>query len=179
MRRVDLEHIVRAASVVADVNELIIVGSQSILGAFPNAPPELLVSQEADLYPKAHPERAELIEGALGELSMFHETFGYYAQAVGPETCSLAPGWEDRLVKIQNEGTRGAIAWCLSPADLVVAKLSAQREKDFEFVRVMLSVGLVSCEDVNALLSQVQLTDEQATIAQGFLKQAVKRSANQ
>lgn len=68
VRRVDLEHIIRAASVIADVDELIIVGSQSILGTFPNAPKELLVSQEVDLYPKLYPERAELIEGAIGEL---------------------------------------------------------------------------------------------------------------
>ena len=72
MRRIDLEHIIRAAAVVADVEELIIVGSQSILGAYPNAPQKLLVSQEADIYPKQYPERAELIEGAFGELSMFH-----------------------------------------------------------------------------------------------------------
>ena len=45
MRRIDLEHIIRAAAVVADVEELIIVGSQSILGAYPNAPKELLLSQ--------------------------------------------------------------------------------------------------------------------------------------
>jgi len=171
MRRVDLEHIVRAAAVVADVDELIIVGSQSILGAYPDAPRELLVSQEADIYPKLHPERAELIEGVLGELSMFHETFGYYAQAVGPETCLLADGWQERLVKIQNEGTRGAIAWCLSPADLLVAKLAAQREKDFEFVRVAVTQRLVTLERVEELIQQVTLTSAQLKVARGFLTQ--------
>jgi len=141
---------------------------------FPNAPRDLLVSQEADIYPKLHPERAELIEGALGELSLFHETFGYYAQAVGPETCLLAAGWEERLIKIQNEGTRGAIAWCLSPEDLLVAKLAAQREKDFEFVKIAVTQHLVTIESLEELIRQTALTSAQVNIARGFLTQLAR-----
>ena len=174
VRRVDLEHIIRAACVIADVDELIIVGSQSILGKFPNAPEELLVSQEVDLYPKQYPERAELIEGAIGELSMFHDTFGYYAQAVGPETCFLAEGWEDRLVSIKNQGTRGATGWCLSPVDLIVTKLSAQREKDFKFVSVAIERGLVSFEEVFQLYQSLDIESEKLAIGLGFLSKLKK-----
>ena len=102
---------------------------------------------------------------------MFHETFGYYAQAVGPETCLLAEGWQERLVKIQNEGTRGAIAWCLSPEDLLVAKLAAQREKDFEFIKVAITQHLVTLERLEALIQQVTLTSAQLKVARGFLTQ--------
>ena len=35
------------------------------------------------------PELAELIEGAIGEGSPFHDQFGYYAQGVGPETAII------------------------------------------------------------------------------------------
>jgi hypothetical protein len=52
MRIEHLEHIIRAAAVIADDDELIIIGSQAILGAYPRAPEALLVSAEADLYPK-------------------------------------------------------------------------------------------------------------------------------
>lgn len=86
MRRENLEHLIRAAAVIADDDELIIVGSQAILGTYPNAPAELLVSDEADIYPKNHPERSDLIDGSIGELSTFHDTFGYYAQGVAPNT---------------------------------------------------------------------------------------------
>jgi hypothetical protein len=74
MTRAQLEHVIRAARTIADDSDLIIIGSQAILGQFPDAPHELLVSVEADVYPRHHPERAELVEGAIGELSMFHET---------------------------------------------------------------------------------------------------------
>jgi hypothetical protein len=41
MSRIELEHIIRTAGAIADVDELIVIGSQSILGQFPNAPLEL------------------------------------------------------------------------------------------------------------------------------------------
>jgi len=52
MTRQQLEHLIRAAAVIADDDELIVIGSQSILGQYPNAPSSLLVSVDADLYPK-------------------------------------------------------------------------------------------------------------------------------
>jgi hypothetical protein len=107
MTRDQLEHIVRAACTIAADTELVIVGSQAVLAQFPDAPAELLVSMEADVYPRNHPERAELIEGSIGELSMFHETFGYYANGVGERTATLPEGWDRRLVAIHGPGTAG------------------------------------------------------------------------
>ena len=77
MKRRDLEHIIRAAASIAEDDEIVIIGSQAILGQHPDAPASLLVSMEADIYPKNHPERADLIDGSIGEGSFFHDTFGY------------------------------------------------------------------------------------------------------
>lgn len=85
MRRSDLEHIIRAAGAITDTKELIVLGSQAILGEYPNAPEELLISQDVDVYPRDDPGKADLIDGSIGELSPFHEQFGYYAHGVGPE----------------------------------------------------------------------------------------------
>ena len=41
-------------------------------------------SGELDIYPLRRPELAEVIDGAIGEGSPFHATFGYYAQGVAP-----------------------------------------------------------------------------------------------
>ena len=113
MRRTDLQHIIRAAAAIADENEFIVIGSQTILGRYRNAPEALLQSTEADIYVRNRPELADLIEGALGELSPFENTFGYRADGVGPETARLPSEWETRLIPIQNANTNGATGWCL------------------------------------------------------------------
>ena len=42
MERSELEHIIRAAVAILGINEYVVVGSQSVLGAYPNAPDELM-----------------------------------------------------------------------------------------------------------------------------------------
>ena len=63
MTRAQLEHLIRAAADIADDDELVIIGSQAVLGQYPDAPVELLASMEADVYPRNRPERADLIDG--------------------------------------------------------------------------------------------------------------------
>jgi len=94
MTRAALEHLLRAASAITNEREFVVIGSQAILGPLPAAPEALLVSIEADLYPRYAPEKADLIDGAIGELSMFHQTYGYYAHGVDDTTAVLPAGWQ-------------------------------------------------------------------------------------
>jgi len=112
----------------------VVIGSQAILGQFPDAPETLRVSVEADLFPLNYPERSDLIDGSIGELSPFHAAYGYYAQGVSETTATLPPGWRDRLIAVRNRNTRGATGLCLEVHDLLVAKSIAGREKDRRFV---------------------------------------------
>lgn len=153
MNRAQLEHIIGAAATIAEDDDIVVLGSQAILGQFPDAPPELLVSVEADVYPMRHPERADLVDGSIGELSPFHETFGYYAQGVGEETAVLPDGWKERLVPVQSRRTRGATGWCLEIHDLVVAKAFAGREKDQRFIEDVARHGLVKVAILEARLA--------------------------
>src|SRR5882762_9752570 len=100
MKRAELEHLIRAAGNIADDDEIIVIGSQSVLGQFPSAPASLLMSVEADLFPKNRPERWDVIDGSIGEGSPFHDTYGYYAQGVEEGTAILPDGWKVRLVAI-------------------------------------------------------------------------------
>jgi hypothetical protein len=77
MNRAALEHILRAAAAIANEHDLMVIGSQAVLGQFPEAPAALLASIEADVYPRYAPAKSNLIDGAIGELSAFHQTFGY------------------------------------------------------------------------------------------------------
>ena len=143
MKRIDLEHIIRAAGSITQDDEIIIIGSQAVLGQYPSAPEALLRSMEADIYPKNKRHLSDLVDGSIGELSPFHATFGYYAHGVGEETVVLPDGWEKRLIAIKNENTAGVTGWCLEIHDLIVSKYVAGRERDLEFAAEAIEQGLV------------------------------------
>jgi len=161
MTRAQLEHILRAAGHIADDTEIIVIGSQAILGQYPDAPTELLVSLEADVYPKNIPARWELIDGSIGEGSAFHETFGYYAQGVQEGTAVLPEGWKERLVPVRNANTRGITGWCLEPHDLILSKYVAGRDKDRRFARDALHFGLVGREELELRSGSLPVDAEQ------------------
>jgi hypothetical protein len=146
----------------------VIVGSQAILGAVPNAPEELLVSQEVDLYAPADEEASNLVDGSIGEKSAFHESFGYYAHGVGAETAILPSHWRERAATIQSPATGGVIGICPEPVDLAISKLAAWREKDQEFVRVLISRGIVTVDAIRRRLNE--LDDETAKRIIGRLR---------
>jgi len=140
MNRAQLEHVIRAAATIAGDTEIVVIGSQAILGRYPDAPAGLLVSADVDVYPRNLPERADLIEGSIGELSPFHETYGYYAQAVGEHTAILPERWQERLVAVPTPAGTGL---CLEPHDLLISKYAAGREKDLEYARMAVRARLV------------------------------------
>lgn len=109
MNREQLEHLIRAAAEVTGEYEFVIVGSQSILGPIPDAPADLRMSMEADMYPMNAEEKADRIDGALGEGSRFHDMYGYYAQGVDSKTAVLPQGWRERLQRVQSQLTNGRI----------------------------------------------------------------------
>jgi uncharacterized nucleotidyltransferase DUF6036 len=147
VKRADFEHVIAAAANVVKLDDFVVIGSQAILGPHPDAPDVLLRSLEADIYPANEPDKADMIDGAIGDGSPFHRSYGYYAHAVGPETAKAPEGWRKRLIRIEIpprvKSTRRPVAWCLEPHDLVLAKCVAGRERDWEFARDALEAGLV------------------------------------
>jgi hypothetical protein len=157
MRRSELEHLIRAASAITDQYEIVVIGSQSILGAVPAPPDSLLESMEADVYPLHRPDLADLIDGSIGEGSPFHERFGYYAQGVGPERAILPDGWQNRVARIQNQNTDHKIGICLDPHDLTAAKLAAGRGKDWLFVEEMLRHKIINGDDLQERIATLPI----------------------
>lgn len=170
MRRSDLEHLIRAAGRIADEHELVIIGSQAILGQFPEAPAALVRSMEADLYPLSRPELADKVDGAIGEGSNFHQTHGYFAQGVGPDTATLPKGWRQRLVRIENQNTDGYVGLCLEVHDLAISKYIAGREKDREFTRELSRHGMTDREMLLERLAVTKLDAEISKVAKGRIE---------
>lgn len=157
MTREELEHIVRASADITDQYEFVVVGSQSILGALPAAPEVFRASREADIYPLHRPDLADVIDGAIGEGSRFHDTYGYYAQGVGPETAVLPDDWMTRVHRVQGPGTGGKVAYCLDLPDLLLSKAAAGREKDRAFCIAMFVHGLVTLHEVLDLIPRISM----------------------
>ncbi|PPC80748.1 MAG: hypothetical protein CTY39_10990 [Hyphomicrobium sp.] len=143
MKKADLEHIIRAAASITNEYEVIVVGSQSILGSVEFPPDECLISKEADIIIPGNEALSDLIDGAIGEGSPFEDCFGYYAQGVDSTTCILPDGWRDRLVRLQSQNTDGKVGLCLDVTDLFLAKCAANREKDREFNKALLRHEIV------------------------------------
>ncbi len=162
MRREELEHVIRACGDITVHYEFIIIGSQSILGSVPSPPASLTLSMVADIYPRGAPELAEKIDGAIGEGSRFHQTHGYYAQGVGPETALLPAQWASRVHRIQNPNTNDRIGYCLDVLDIFLSKAAAGRRKDQVFCTALLSYGYLRIDDVLTLVDTMPLDADAA-----------------
>jgi hypothetical protein len=170
MNRIQLEHIIRAASQISGDTEIVIVGSQAIHAQDMTLPPVAFQSAEADVYPRNHPERADEIDAAIGELSPFHATHGYYAHGVSPNTAILPAGWEQRLIRISNQNTGGATGLCLDVHDLVLSKYAAGREQDRDFNQAIVRAGLVSRGKLTTLLRIMPIDEEMKSIIGARIK---------
>lgn len=145
MKREQFEHTIRAAGAILGVQEVLVIGSQAIHASVDVEIPEAQRSIEVDISAMEDPDgiNADLIDGSIGELSVFQETFGYYAQGVTPSTAQLPDGWRKRLVRFTTPATDGVTAWCLEPHDLWLSKAVAGRQKDIEFCQALLKRGIV------------------------------------
>jgi len=150
--------VIRAAGAIAEDSQVVVIGSQAVLGQFPAAPVALLSSMDADVYPRNKPDLADLVDGSIGEGSLFHQTFGYYGQGVGPQTATLPKGWQRRLISVKNANTHGVEGLCLEVHDLAISKYVAGREKDLEYTRALAHYGLTERAVLLERLTRTRIT---------------------
>ena len=149
MNREQLAHVLRAAAEIVPGADIVVVGSQAVLATRDEAelPVEATRSIEVDLAFFDDPDeaKADAIDGAIGELSRFHQTFGYYGQGVSLNTPVLPEGWTKRLIRLEPSGGAARIR-ALEVYDCAISKLVAFREKDREFASALLSAGVIDLE---------------------------------
>jgi hypothetical protein len=151
-----LEDLFRAVQSVArhfDADRVILVGGQSILLTWPDAPETLRFTPEIDLYPANNRqwemensglEASEEIAAFFGQMSAFHTAFGFYIDGVDEKTARLPPDWQERAV-MRTLSVDDREVEIVSPAleDILVSKLHRFSEKDIDFVRNCIRLGRV------------------------------------
>ncbi|RLP74102.1 hypothetical protein D9V32_13730 [Mycetocola tolaasinivorans] len=161
MNRNQLAHLLRAASRVVEDANVLVIGSQSILGTYEedDLPVEATTSIEADIAFLDDPARskADRVEGAIGEFSGFHAMNGIYAERIHIETAVLPAGWRHRLVQWDLQSSHPATPHFLDPHDLAISKLIAAREKDVAFVNALIRAHLL---EVPVLVERARLVDD-------------------
>jgi hypothetical protein len=162
MRLPALKHLVEAVHALARSERICVLGSSALLGSFPElgeADGPLELSFDADLLVQPCDEQmAALIHEAVGEGSLFAQRAGYHADIMRPEIVeSLPPGWESRLVKLEEP----ANALALAPEDLLVVKLRVGRAKDLELCRAVIQRGLATPAGLRARLDATSIPDNE------------------
>lgn len=157
MKRIEFEHTIRAAGAILGVKKLLVIGSQAVHASVDFEIESAERSIEADISALKDDDgsKADLIDGSIGELSVFQETFGYYAQGVTPKTAVLPRGWRKRLVPFRSPRTHGVTAFCLELHDLWISKAIAGRPKHRELCRSLLQLKLVRPKILQARLRGV------------------------
>ena len=161
MNRRQLEHLLVVASRIAQRDDVVVIGSQAILGSYDESelPIDVTISREADFafWDDAAETISDRVDGAIGELSPFDEMYGYYAQGVSISTAILPSGWRERLVRYEVAGG-DVTGWCLDPHDLALSKLAAHREKDKAFVGALIEVGIIDVAVLDARVDSMDAT---------------------
>lgn len=157
MTRDQLEHVLRTVSQITGDPDVLVIGSQSILGSYSEneLPPEATGSTEVGTAFLFDPDgaKSDLVDAMIGELSAFHDQFGYYPQGVSVDTAVLPPDWQERLVTYETPHTRPGRGLCLEPHDCILAKLVRFDEKDQDFAYALVKAGLI---DLNILAERAK-----------------------
>lgn len=180
MNRRQFAHTVRAAAAVLGVDEVLVIGSQAAHASIDKVFPAVHRSIETDIAAlnDRDGKLADLIDGSIGEMSVFQETYGYYAQGVEPATAILPAGWKRRLVPFRSPETNGVTAHCLELHDLWVSKAMAGRPKDREFCEELLKRRLVTQRTLRDRLKSIKGQPEAKTaIAQKWIDGLASRNS--
>jgi hypothetical protein len=165
----DLQRTVRALAREFKTDKIFIIGSQSILLSWPEAPVAMKMSPEIDAYPanakiweieersrkpESAAEASEHINALFGEGSQFHQTHGFYIDGVDENTAKLPKGWTARaIVKQVDVDGRQVMAVAPAPEDIIVSKLARLDPKDKSFIEAYHAARPLDREVIEKLIA--------------------------
>jgi hypothetical protein len=177
VKRTELERAIVVASNLIGHSEVLIIGSQAILGSFSESelPARATFSQEVDIAPLADDVAETLatrLDAGAGEWSPFERAHGFYIQGVSVRTAFLPSGWAERLVRVVPQHEPEVAGLCLEPHDLCAAKLARGDAKDHEYVAALIRARLVGAHEIAERVRSIdddRLSLARRDIALGFL----------
>ncbi len=188
----DLVETVKAIARLFNTDKVFIIGSQSILLSWPDAPAILRTSGEIDAYPgnakiweitrknldpDDEPEASEEINALFGEGSTFHKEHGFYIDGVDENTARLPKDWTKRVIQkeIEVDG-RKVLAVAPCPEDVIVSKLARLAAKDKEFVEVYHAARPLNAELIVERVKATNLEPALQARALNFVHRLARRA---
>ncbi|MFC1452911.1 DUF6036 family nucleotidyltransferase [Verrucomicrobiota bacterium] len=156
-----LRHIIEAVRALVHPKRITVMGSSSLLVhdatlGEPGQPLELSLDADLLLDP-TDAGQASVVHEAVGEGSLFHREYGFYADLLRPEIGETLPaGWRQRCVVMA--GVERVV--CLDPYDLAVAKLALAREKDVALLRALLDRGLIELDRLRERYQETRMDEK-------------------
>jgi Nucleotidyltransferase of unknown function (DUF6036) len=155
----------RAVANITDHTTFVIVGSAAVIarlrGQLPGA---MMLTPEVDIFAAGveNPEAlSDLIDGSIGQDSIFHRTFGYYADGVSPETSKMPSDWRQRAIECRSPEAPRVTAVIPEENDIALAKLAAWRDKDIEWLKEGVIRGMLSLEKMEERIPLMPVLREQ------------------
>ena len=155
----DIDRVLSAIRDTSGLGEFVVVGSLSALGITSgNLPARMTWSMEVDAYPERDPHRAPEFSAQFGEGSVFHQTYGYYFDAVSPDLPTLPDGWDQRMIRqILPSGVKVKY---LDPNDCAVSKYARSEPKDREWIRAGIEAGILSLPTIEYRMRETLFIDD-------------------
>jgi hypothetical protein len=179
VRRSQLRLLILEAHRLTSADEVLIIGSQSVLATWgeEELPEEVTLSAEADMLVRVRngirlsDEEADYVSQFLersGQLSEFDAEHGVHIDSVSANTAVLPQGWEQRLVpfEVRTDDDELVVGMCLDPYDVCASKAIANRPHDRDFIAALIRSGFI---DPNKLQSRLELYTGDADINHAFV----------
>jgi hypothetical protein len=162
------DHICRAAAAVAGVKKIHVFGANAIIpwlveSGHPIPLLDFVPSRELDVS-VGDEKLNTLIDGAIGEFSVFDETFSVYAHGVSLLNFQAPVNWQQRVGR-RIEPVSGVEIIAPHPHDLIISKLIAGRPKDFDFAVSVARLFPMPDNVLNDLVEEFRAMHPQAEAA--------------
>ncbi len=159
------DHVCRAAAAVAGVKKVYVFGANAIIpwlaqASHPIPLSGLKPSRELDV--SVNDEQLDtLIDGLLGEFSLFDTAFSVYAHGVNLTVFQAPSNWRQRTGK-RTEPVNTVEIIVPHPHDLIISKLVAGRQKDFDFAVSVERLFPMTDNVLNELVEEFRVAHLQA-----------------